>query len=357
MWKALTSARQRLANIVVRGPSDQQQEQYLELVEDARREKEIAERALAERSAAFTAELARTEIGLPQVQAALPPASALVSFVRYDRTLSPRPHRCHQRQRHAPPRRFPRTSRSCFDPANRSRLQFPWETQRPSTRSLPDGAPRPPPGRPKEPLRATGATLRQRVWDPIAKQLQDVSRVFVVPDGASISSRWPLSRSAIPSTFSKRDRSSTTSRRSETSCRLVMPSPLAAVCWRSADRRSKKRPCLRHWRNQLHRALNHHRWRCQRSSAVSAQGAARLNRCNSRRCLLLNAKQMKWLVSGRSFNRGQQSASTGRKFSSAAPRTKAASSSWGREVASCILRHTASFLEMPVRLGSTACGP
>jgi CHAT domain-containing protein len=33
-------------------------------------------------------------------------------------------------------------------------------------------------------LRTTGATLRHRIWDPIAAQLQDVSRVFVVPDGA-----------------------------------------------------------------------------------------------------------------------------------------------------------------------------
>ena len=72
---ALTSARQRLANIVVRGPGSQQQEKYLVLVDDARREKEIAERALAEKSATFTAELARTEIGLEQVQAALPSSS------------------------------------------------------------------------------------------------------------------------------------------------------------------------------------------------------------------------------------------------------------------------------------------
>ena len=100
LWKALTSARQRLANVVVRGPSDLQQEKYLALVEDARREKEIAERALAERSAAFTAELARTEIGLQHVQAALPPASALVSFVRYDRTVA-----------RDQPRRFRRTWR------------------------------------------------------------------------------------------------------------------------------------------------------------------------------------------------------------------------------------------------------
>jgi CHAT domain-containing protein len=32
--------------------------------------------------------------------------------------------------------------------------------------------------------RATGETLRRRIWDPIAKHLQDVGKVFVVPDGA-----------------------------------------------------------------------------------------------------------------------------------------------------------------------------
>ena len=45
LWTALTAARQRLANLVVRGPNDQQPQQYVTLVENARREKELAERA------------------------------------------------------------------------------------------------------------------------------------------------------------------------------------------------------------------------------------------------------------------------------------------------------------------------
>ena len=48
--------------------------------------KEAAETALAERSAAFDADLARRDIGLDAVVAALPPRTAVVSFVRYDRT-------------------------------------------------------------------------------------------------------------------------------------------------------------------------------------------------------------------------------------------------------------------------------
>ena len=87
LWLALTSARQRLANLVVRGPTDQRPEQYLHLVEDARREKERAETALAERSAAFRNELSREEVGLDAVRRALPLGSALVAFVRYHRTV------------------------------------------------------------------------------------------------------------------------------------------------------------------------------------------------------------------------------------------------------------------------------
>jgi CHAT domain-containing protein/Tfp pilus assembly protein PilF len=194
LWKALTSARQRLANVVVRGPSDQQQERYLALVEEARREKEIAERELAERSATFTAELARTEIGLQQVRAALPPSSALVSFVRYDRTVvdatsSTSPVNAARsgatipayiafvlRSGESQPLAIPLGSAQAVDA-----LVARWRTEIATGMARSADAPQ---EAAEKSLRATGATLRQRVWDPIAKQLHDVSRVFVVPDGA-----------------------------------------------------------------------------------------------------------------------------------------------------------------------------
>ena len=81
---ALTSARQRLANLTIQGPG-RQPAQYVGLIEEAQREKEEAERALAEQSAAFRGQRLRGDIGLDQVRAHLPAFSALVSFVRYDR--------------------------------------------------------------------------------------------------------------------------------------------------------------------------------------------------------------------------------------------------------------------------------
>ena len=54
LWVTLASTRQRLANLVVRGPDDRRPEQYAALVQEARQAKEYAERQLAEQSAAFS---------------------------------------------------------------------------------------------------------------------------------------------------------------------------------------------------------------------------------------------------------------------------------------------------------------
>ena len=80
----LTAARQRLANVVVRGPVLDRSHQYLALVESARLEKERLERELAAQSAAFNAALVRPEVGLKELTASLPRGSALISYVSYE---------------------------------------------------------------------------------------------------------------------------------------------------------------------------------------------------------------------------------------------------------------------------------
>src|SRR5262249_8399615 len=79
----LVSASSRYANLVVRGSDEEQPERYVKLLDDARREEEDAERALAERSLAFRQDQVKSRIGLSEVASALPPGSAMVSFVRY----------------------------------------------------------------------------------------------------------------------------------------------------------------------------------------------------------------------------------------------------------------------------------
>jgi CHAT domain-containing protein/tetratricopeptide (TPR) repeat protein len=79
-----TAARQRFANLVVRSLVEPVPRA---LLEDARRQKEDAERLLAERTGEGRVELARASTGIDDVKRALPRDTVLVSYVRYDRTV------------------------------------------------------------------------------------------------------------------------------------------------------------------------------------------------------------------------------------------------------------------------------
>ena len=120
---ASQSAQQRLANLVVRGPGQLSPAQYAAV----RRRRAPRERAGGtgaggtERSSSGRSEAGRKSVS-SEVRASLPPDSALVSFVRYDRTLFSEPpkypaakQRCAFRPR-APSRRI---SRSCCAPTSR----------------------------------------------------------------------------------------------------------------------------------------------------------------------------------------------------------------------------------------------
>ena len=180
---ALRSAQQRLANLMARGPGQMSPSQYATVVEDTRRESELAEQALAERSAGFSAERSRSRIGLQEVMASLPADSVLLSFGRYDRML------------------FSGLSRSVSSTIP-SYVAFVLRAQQAAV-VVPLGSVQAidalvsrwradiaaealAPAAPPEPVRSSresGAALRRRVWDPVAVHLADANRVFVVPDG------------------------------------------------------------------------------------------------------------------------------------------------------------------------------
>ena len=190
----LASARQRLADLVVRGPGNVPPDRHETLVEEARRDAELAERTLAEQSAAFRAELSRDRLGLNEVSAALEEASTLVSFVRYERTLLERsspskPSSATTRQPlrtitsylafvlrpNQPPTAVPLGSASAID-----RLAAQWRTdiasEATTSPALPDGTV-------ARSSRTSGAALRKIVWDPLAPHLTGSKRIFIVPDG------------------------------------------------------------------------------------------------------------------------------------------------------------------------------
>ena len=181
LWTTLVTARQRFANLVVRGPGSQTQARYAALVDEARREKEQAERALAEQSATFKSEQARAEVGFDQVRAALPSNSALVSFVSFDRTAVPAPGLVPSylafilRTGSAEPEVVSLGRADQIEPLiARWRNEMMAGIARPASSAAET----------ERTFRVTGTSLRNKLWDPIATRLTGVSRVFIVPDDA-----------------------------------------------------------------------------------------------------------------------------------------------------------------------------
>ena len=183
-----TSARERLARLVVRGPATESPESYHKLLDDTRQEEERAERAIAERSQAFRETLARARIGFDEVAAALPPGAALVAYARYrhlDFTTgepgSKRPDPVPRylafvwRGRHTQPRIVSLGPAGPIDAmVTAVRRQIAQESTAPGRADK----------RSEAEYRLAGARLRRAVWSPVAPYLGSVRRVFVVPDGA-----------------------------------------------------------------------------------------------------------------------------------------------------------------------------
>ena len=138
LWLTLAAARQRLAHLVVRGPGAMPSARYTALLDEARRDSELAEQKLAERSAEFREELSRARIGLSDVTDATPGDAAVVSFVRYTRLgVVARIDRGADRENATRARRAGRALLvllSSCGPGERL-LQFRWAARPPSTRS------------------------------------------------------------------------------------------------------------------------------------------------------------------------------------------------------------------------------
>jgi len=166
-------ARQRLANLIVKSLLEPVSR---ELLDQARQQKEEAERALAESSAEGSDELIRARIGLKEVAAALPPNTSIVSFVVYERTrivakgaASATPIRSYGAFVHhaAKPRvAFVRLGTA----ASIEALVHRWRR----AVAIPGS---------RRDYQIAGGSLRRAIWDPLAPHLKGIRQVFIVPDG------------------------------------------------------------------------------------------------------------------------------------------------------------------------------
>jgi CHAT domain-containing protein/tetratricopeptide (TPR) repeat protein len=178
---AATTARQRYANLVVRSLQESVSRAVLD---EAKQKREEAERALAERSAEGRAELLRISAGLEEVRRALPQKSALVSFVRYERTqLAGQPPRTRQVSSYAALITRSESPSVAFVPLGAAAalegMIATWRDEA-AGRSIVAGASS---ARAERVLGVAASRLRRAVWDPLAKEILPAERIFIVPDG------------------------------------------------------------------------------------------------------------------------------------------------------------------------------
>ena len=178
---AVKSARERFATLMFRSTGGELISRAR--LDEARQQKEEAERALAERSAEARSENTRARVGLEEVRRALPANTALVSFVRFDRTV---------RGAKGIGRTVPSYVAFVVSAGTHTVKIVPlgpaasiqtaveeWrrELDGPSVVKASSAAG-------ERAYRAAGTRLRQKIWDQLTPHVGTATTVFVVPDGA-----------------------------------------------------------------------------------------------------------------------------------------------------------------------------
>jgi CHAT domain-containing protein/tetratricopeptide (TPR) repeat protein len=182
----VAQARERLANVVVRGPGEGSPDRYRRLLDELRRDKERAEEALAARSLAFREEQSRAAVGLDEVEKALPAGATLIAFVRYAPALLATAPMAAGAKRDASYAAF--VLKAGQDPEivplgraeQVDQAVAPWQRELQWEAQAPGFAPR----RSLERYMEAATALRRRIWDPLAPLLAGTNAAFVVPDGA-----------------------------------------------------------------------------------------------------------------------------------------------------------------------------
>jgi len=166
------AARSDLAGIAVRGGAGRGHAVEREVLDVARKRKEQAERELAAGSSVFAAELERDNVGFEQVAAHLPPSTALVSYrYTYRYPWADPLHTYVVFVLRAGDRAPSVVDLGGFEEIDRLILDWRRLVAKPSDDGKAEAA-----------SRAAGVRLRKAIWDPVAKQLKGVERVFIVPD-------------------------------------------------------------------------------------------------------------------------------------------------------------------------------
>lgn len=171
--QALAGARQRLANLLVRGPARESPERYQSLLRTARLEMERAERELGNASSTERKNPG-PKSNLKDVLGAIPPGWGLVAYASYA-SEGGRRYVALVRKSSGEPVAVP-----MGDAARIDRLARKWVE---IVGAYPSTSP-PAAAQAEAAARQAGRALRTAIWDPVAPWLEDAAGVLVVPDGS-----------------------------------------------------------------------------------------------------------------------------------------------------------------------------
>ncbi len=187
--RELAHARERLANLLVVGPGDDPRGRYARILARARRESEEAERALAEKSAPFAEDMKTERRSWREIVERLPPGGAIVSYVLFDRQDHVETNETGDYARLTSiPSYAAIIARPDGSPAKLVDMGPASEIER-LVRVWRDAVATEPPKIKQAARRAelsyssAGEKLREAIWDPVARELGEDRRVFIVPDG------------------------------------------------------------------------------------------------------------------------------------------------------------------------------
>ena len=185
-YRALVSARHRLAHLIVAGP-DGGSGTWKSLVDDARRESERFERLLSARSLAFRREQELPRVGLQDVLGSLPSNASLVAYVRYN-DLTPQgtvdsagrtgagvpSYMAFEADSTGSVVALPVGPASEIDKLVGDLRRITHEAMSAGGRRI---------GRAEASFRTSAGLLRVRIWDPVAHHIAGSDVILVVPDG------------------------------------------------------------------------------------------------------------------------------------------------------------------------------
>ena len=181
--RALSAARNRLARLVTEGPAQDDPSDYRIRLNSALAEKEQSERELAGSSSEFQRRSQNVDTGFQDILRALPPQTALVAYLAYDRLAQPKPGNPAQAARPSYVAFILRagdTSPVVLDLGEASSIDTQVQDWRSLTSAPPAGLARQQDTR----LTESGTRLREAIWDPLARRLKGSHTLLIVADGA-----------------------------------------------------------------------------------------------------------------------------------------------------------------------------